>query len=79
MRRRSRNVTRFSAWVGDVSVAGVVDVLNAYTTITPAAVYSWLSGDREPRLSTAAYIVRASGGKVTLEDIVQHREEVKHH
>lgn len=77
MRHRSRTRTRFSAWVGEVTVGGVVDAMHAFTPIGPKCVYSWLSGQTEPRLTTATYIVRVSGGKVTLEDIVQHRLTVK--
>ena len=77
MRHRTSTRTRFSAWVGEVSVAGVVNAMSAFTPIGPDAVYSWLSGRTEPRLSTAAYIVRISDGRVTLEDIVRHREATK--
>ena len=77
MRRRTRTRTRFSAWVERETVRGVVASLSRLTPVTKNAVYGWLDGRREPRLSTAGFIVQISGGDVSLEDIVAHRSQVR--
>jgi hypothetical protein len=45
--------------------------------VTRKAMYSWLSGETLPRLQHAAVIIRVSRGRLTVFDIVQHRERLR--
>ena len=45
--------------------------------VTRKAMYSWLSGDTVPRLQHAAVIIRLSRGRLTVSDIVAHRERLR--
>jgi hypothetical protein len=68
--------TRFACWVAEVTVGGTLERLRVEgVVLTNKAVYHWLAGRSAPPLTTAAALVRASEGRVTLDDIVQHRTE----
>lgn len=78
IREPQRWRTAFGRWVGRVGVPQVVRHLHAERqTVTPTAVYQWLSGDRVPRPDRAAAMVRGSGGQISLDDVYRHREEIR--
>jgi len=80
MQRVARNwSTRFSSFVGEVTVTGFVRRLDgAGCPVTVQAVYQWISGRTSPRRTALAAIERVSGGAVTAADVRQHMEVVGH-
>jgi hypothetical protein len=68
--------TRFSSWVREVTIGGVLERLrDEEVVLTHQAVYRWLEGRSSPPLTTAAVIVQVSAGAVSFEDLVHHRRE----
>jgi hypothetical protein len=68
--------TTFGSWVGSVGVTRVViDLRASGHPVTPGAVYHWVAGRAIPTLPLAGALVRLSEGRVSLDDILQHRRE----
>lgn len=45
--------------------------------VSRKAMYSWLAGATVPRLQHAVVIIRLSRGRLTVSDIVAHRERLR--
>lgn len=78
-RRNPRWKTRFGSFVSRHTVARLCRDLNAalgYPT-HESTVYGWIRGDSCPRPDRALAIVAASGGRLRVEDLLQHRREVR--
>jgi hypothetical protein len=82
MGARSRDAirwdTEFGRWVAEVGVARIVSALYPHPQlrVTRGAVYEWLSG-HSPAPARARALVRLSGGRLTLEVIYRHAQEVR--
>jgi len=71
-------MTRFGQFVAEVSVTDLRSrLVDAGLPVTSGMVYSWVAGRRSPRLPVAAALVGMAAGRVSLEDIVKHPEEVR--
>ena len=71
--------TKFASFVGEVTVGSLIEGLQREGIVTTQkAVYHWIAGRTVPRLPTAVALVRVSAGRLTLEDIAQHRQEAAH-
>lgn len=70
--------TPFGQWVSDFGVSRIVSALapNPDLRVTHDAVYHWLGG-HAPRPARAMALVELSGGRLTLEAIYQHVQEVR--
>lgn len=70
--------TRFGRFVQGYGVERLVDALGQHgSPVTPSAVYSWMSGAGTPRAERMSALVRISGGSVTPQAILDHRETVR--
>jgi hypothetical protein len=77
-RRRSRWTTHFGSWIASVTVFKVQEALaDTGHPVTEQAVYHWLAGTATPRTAHAVALVRMSEGRISLDDIVRHRTEVR--
>lgn len=80
MRRREHPgwMTRFGSFVAEVSVVELrTKLVESGLPVTSGMVYSWVAGRRSPRLPVAVALVGLAAGRVSLEDIVKHPEEVR--
>lgn len=70
--------TPFGRWVGDYGVPRLVSDLRSdpYLSVTPRAVYAWLEG-HPPQPARAMALVRLSEGRITLEDVYRHAEDLR--
>lgn len=70
--------TRFGSWVRAYTVPRLTrDLVDLGQPITQKAVYEWLAGRVAPHPDRAMAITRISGGRVSLQDVYRHREEVR--
>lgn len=73
-----RRRTPFGAFLRGPLIARLEQSLAAAGhPVTRKAMYSWLAGATVPRLEHAAVIIRFSRGRLTIHDIVQHRERLR--
>lgn len=74
----SRWETDFGRWVGDFGVPRIVAALahDPDLRITNQTVYEWLQG-HAPHPTRALALVEMSGGRLSLEAIYRHRQEVR--
>jgi hypothetical protein len=74
----SRWDTEFGRWVSDVGVPRIVATLarDPDLRITNQTVYEWLQG-HAPHPTRALALVEMSGGRLTLEAIYRHGQEVR--
>ena len=70
--------TEFGRWVADFGVPRIVTVLgqDPNLRVTKHAVYHWLKG-YAPRPDRALALVEMSQGRLTLEAIYQHGQQMK--
>ena len=74
---RRRWGTRFGSWVQEYTAARILEGLaQAGEPTARASVSHWVSGHCAPRPSKAVVLVRLAAGRLTLEDVYRHREEV---
>lgn len=70
--------TKFGKFIRARTVRVIVKQLSVRgVTITPHAVYNWVSGLATPSTPVARALTRMSGGKITLEDMQRHRETIE--
>ena len=70
--------TYFGSWVRAYTVPRLTRELQTLGhPVTPNAVYEWLAGRVAPHPDRALAIARLSSGQVSLQDIYQHREDVR--
>jgi hypothetical protein len=74
----SRWDTEFGRWVSDVGVPRIVAALasDPNLRITNQTVYEWLQG-HAPHPTRALALVEMSGGRLSLEAIYRHGQEVR--
>ena len=74
----SRWDTEFGRWVSDVGVPRIVAALahDPDLRITNQTVYEWLQGHAPPPTRALA-LVEMSGGRLSLEAIYRHGQEVR--
>ena len=74
----SRWDTEFGRWVSDVGVPHIVAALaiDPDLRITNQTVYEWLQG-HAPHPTRALALVEMSGGRLSLEAIYRHGQEVR--
>ena len=74
----SRWETEFGRWVADFGVPRIVKALarDPELRVTNQAVYEWLQG-HPPRPARAMALVELSGGRLTLEAIYEHGQQVR--
>lgn len=74
----SRWETEFGRWVSNFGVSRIVSALarDPDLRITNQTVYEWLQG-HPPHPSRAMALVEISGGRLTLEAIYRHGQEVR--
>ena len=81
MRRiESRWRTRLGRWVASVGVEHVAREVGVNLYGQPlhvSTVYQWVSATRVPRLPHAVAVARLSAGKLTVADILDHREQMQ--
>lgn len=70
---RARYSTAFGSFVHNTTVPRVA----AMTFVSDRCVYHWLAGRAVPSAETCLTLIRASGGALRLEDIVEHRLQVE--
>jgi len=70
--------TPFGRWIADYTVPRLVSDLQGdpAISVTRWAVYAWLAG-HPPRPARAEALVRLSNGRLTLEDIYRHADQVR--
>ena len=71
--------TPFGRWVHDTGVSRIVAALgrDPDLSVTNHAVYDWVAGRHPPKPAHAMALVRMSHGRLTLEEIYQHRHQVR--
>jgi hypothetical protein len=70
--------TTFGRWVSDYGVRALVKDLHAAgEPIHPATVHCWLSGRVYVRTSIALKLVYLSSGRISIQQIYDHRKELK--
>jgi len=77
-RAPNRWQTEFGRWVADFGVPNIVAGLahDPDLRITNQSVYEWLQG-HAPQPARAMALVEMSGGRLTLEAIYQHSQQVR--
>ena len=72
--------TEFGRWVADFGVPRIVAALahDPDLRVTNQAVYEWLQG-HAPHPARAMALVEISQGRLTLEAIYEHSQQVKQH
>ncbi len=79
-RQITRWDTPFGRWVHDVGVSRIVAALgrDPDLSVTTHSVYDWVSGRTVPAPARGVALVRLSRGRLTLETIYAHRDQVRH-
>jgi hypothetical protein len=69
--------TEFGRWVGEVGASRIVAALgrDPDLSVTTKAVYEWLRG-HHPRPDRAIALVELSGGRLSLDMIYRHSQEI---